>query len=154
MTYDSSQIYESYLPVYDTVPEKWEQARPFLVEILKKISLASNSREIGFFLEEQNLTGKSFIPSVNSPQEFRSIFRMTLNLGALNAGLNIFPHNINFDNNFTLFDLWVSATDSVAFNAITMSDPVNVTMDATNINVTSPAAFDRSLAVIEYLLEV
>ena len=45
-----SQTLESYVPVYDVVPEKWEEARPFLVEQLKKISEGVNTREIGFFL--------------------------------------------------------------------------------------------------------
>ena len=32
----NSQEFESYVPVYDTVPEKWEEARQFLVEHLKR----------------------------------------------------------------------------------------------------------------------
>jgi hypothetical protein len=34
-----SQIFDSYLPVYNVVPEKWEDARPLLVEILKKYQM-------------------------------------------------------------------------------------------------------------------
>lgn len=153
MTYNSSQVYESYLPVYDTIPEKWEQSRPFFVEVLKKIALSVNEKEIGFVINEQNLTGKQFVPSATMPQQFRSIFRKAFDLGALNVGANSFPHGITFDSQFTLIDLWVSGTNSVAFTAMTLVGP-EVTMDATNINITSPAAFDRSIAVIEYLLEV
>jgi hypothetical protein len=56
-----SQVYESYVPVYDSVPEKWEDARQFLVEQLKKISNAVNNREIGYYINDQILSGKQFI---------------------------------------------------------------------------------------------
>jgi hypothetical protein len=158
MTLDSQQ-FESYVPVYDVVPEKWEEARPFIVEQLKKISNAVNIREIGWFLDEELLSGKAFIRGSESSQDlgnsqvFRQIFRKVIDCGALTAGVKTVAHGINFDINFTLIQLWVSATNSTTFNAITMSDPQNVTMDATNINITSPGVFDRSFAVIEYLLE-
>jgi len=150
----SSQTFESYLPVYDVVPEKWEDARQFLVETLKKISNVTNDREIGFFLDEELLTGKQFIGTVATPQEYRSVFRKVLNTGALIAGANTAAHGINFDSRFTLVDMWVSATNSVGLTAVTMSNPQNVTLDATNINITSLAAYDRSFSVIEYMLEV
>ena len=63
MTYNSSQIFESYIPVYDAVPEGWEQARPFIVEQLKALANAANIREIGWYLDEELLSGKQFIPS-------------------------------------------------------------------------------------------
>jgi hypothetical protein len=155
-----SQQFESYVPVYDVVPEKWDDARPFIVEQLKKVSNAINIREIGWFLDEELLSGKAFIPGLNnimdggSSQVFRQIFRKVVDCGALTSGVKNVPHGITFDNNFTLIQLWVSATNSTTFQAITMSDPQNVDMDATNININSPAVYDRSFAVIEYLLEV
>jgi len=76
MTNDSTN-YESFLPVYDTVPEGWEDARPFLVEILKKISTAVNIRTIGWMLQEQLLSGQAFVPGTPSasdnPEQFRQV---------------------------------------------------------------------------------
>ena len=162
MTSITSQEFESYVPVYDTVPEKWEDAREFLVEHLKKISNAVNIREIGFFLDEELLSGKQFIPTVamsgpnsGNSQQFRTVLRKVIDVSPLVVGVN--PpkaHGIVFDINFTLIDLWVSATNSVTFQAITMSDPQNVTMDAVNINITSTAAFDRAFAFVEYIQEI
>lgn len=149
----TSQIYESYLPIYDTVPEKWEEARPFFVEQLKKISEAVNTREIGYFQETQIITGKQF-PKLNGPEEFRTVFRKVIDSGALIAGVNPpIAHGITYNNQFTLVDLWVAATNSVGLTSrlITGND---VTLNATNVNITSPAAFDRSWVIIEYLLEV
>ena len=156
MSSDTSQIFESYLPVYDVIPDKWEDARQSLVEHLKKISNAVNVRTIGFLLDEELLSGQAFIPGVtipgNNPSEFRQVFRKVIDLGALVIGANVVAHGITFDANFTLIDLWVSATNSGTLMAqvITNND---VIMDATNITVTSASAYDRAFAFVEYLLE-
>lgn len=157
----TSQEFESFLPVFDTVPENWDDARQFLVENLKKISNAINDREIGFYLNEELLSGKQFIPLVSmsgpsssNSQQFRTILRKVIDVSPLVIGANVFAHGITFDVNFTLIDLWVSATNSTTFTAVTMSDPQNVTMDATNINITSTAAYDRAFAFVEYIQEI
>ncbi len=156
---NNSQIFESYVPVYDAVPEKWEDAREFLVEHLKKISNAVNIREIGWFLDEELLSGKQFIPSnaqaiiAGSPPLARTVLRKVVDCSPLVAGPNTFAHGINFDANFTLIDLWVAATNSGTLVAQVITDS-NVTLDATNININSPGAFDRAFCVIEYIQEL
>lgn len=153
----NSQEFNSSLPVYDAIPESWEEARQYLVEQLKKISNVVNQREIGYFLDIELVSGKNFLPPIGlsgTSQQYRTIFRKVVIIGPIVAGVQSVPHGITFDVNFTLISLWVSATNSTTFNAITMSDPNNVTMDATNINITSPGAFDRVYAVVEYTLEV
>ena len=153
----SSQEFESFVPVYDTVPEKWEDARQFLVEHLKKISNAVNIRTIGFYLDEELLSGNAFIPGAvipgNNPGIFRQIFRKVIDVSPLIAGVNVYPHDIDFDIRFTLIDLWVCGTDSIGFTALTINGN-DVIMDATNLTITSPQAFDRAFAVIEYLQEL
>lgn len=152
MTYNSSQILESFIPLYDTVPLEWEKARPFLVETLKKISEGVNARTIGFHLEEQLLSGNQFIGLTTTPQQYRDIFRKVIDCSPLVAGANTFAHGITFDANFTLIHLWVSATNSTTFIAETLVG-TDVTMDVTNININSPGAFDRAFAFVEYTLE-
>lgn len=159
MTFNSQQL-ESYVPVYDTVPEKWEDARPFLVENLKKISNAVNIREIGFYLDEELLSGKQFIPTAemssnlsSTSQQFRTVLRKVIDVSPLSPGANTFAHGIVVDSNFTLIDMWVSATDSATPIAQVITDS-NVTIDATNININSPGAFDRAFAFVEYIQEV
>lgn len=152
---NNSQQFESYVPVYDTVPEKWEEGRQFLVEHLKKISNAVNIREIGWFLDEELLSGKQLFPGTSSAndQQFRSILRMVVNTGPLIAGLNPgINHNILFDVNFTLISLWVCGTNSATFKALTITGN-DVLMNATQLVITSPMAFNRSIAVIEYTQE-
>ena|ERR1700676_4474768 len=152
-----SQNFESYVPVYDTVPEKWEDGRQFLVEHLKKVSNAINAREIGFFLDQELLSGKAFVPGAtipgNNPGNMRSILRIVVDVHPLVIGVNTFAHGLVFDSNFTLIQLWVSGTNSSTLMAQTISGN-NVVMNATNLVITSPAAFDRAWAVIEYIQEL
>ncbi len=166
------QRLESFVPVYDAVPEKWEDARSFLVEQLKRISNAVNIREIGWFLDEELLSGKAFIPGseslsdLNTSQVFRQVLRKVIDFGQLPAaGTKAVPHGITVDANFTLTFMCAAATDPVSFIAfpIPYGDPtglanaVALTMDATNVYITvgiSRAQFTRCFVTIEYLQEV
>ena len=158
MNSNDSTFFDSYLPVYDDVPSKWEDARPFFVETLKRISNVVNARTIGYLLDEELLSGQAFIPGAtvpgNNPSIFRSVFRKVVDLGALAAGANAgVNHGITFDANFTLIDLWVAGTNSTTLTAKDISGN-DVLMNATQIVVTSPQAFDRAVCVIEYLQEL
>jgi len=117
MNPNQAQFFESYVPVYDVVPENWEDARGFITEQLKKLANAVNVREIGWFLDEELLSGKQFIPSnatallQETAPQFRTILRKVVDCGTLpNAGIKTVPHGIVFDNNFTLLNLYGAAT--------------------------------------------
>ncbi len=110
-------------------------------------------------LDEELLTGKQFIPGVTLPTgsvqpQFRSVLRKVIDCSPLIAGANVFPHGIVFDGNFTLIDLWISATKSTVVRSAQIITGNSVTMDSTNINITSPGAFDRAFAFVEYLQEL
>lgn len=164
-----SQIFESYVPVYDVVPEKWEDARPFIVEQLKRITNSLNVKEIGFFLDEELLSGKAFIPGTNTggtSQQFRQVLRKVIDFGTLpNAGTKLVPHGITVTNNFTLVFLGAYATDpnSLISFPIPYADPGNIlnnvaiNMGSTNIAITTginQSSFTRCYVIIEYLQEL
>lgn len=166
-----SQNFESYVPVYDAIPDKWEDAREFIVEQLKKISNAVNIREIGWFLDQELLSGKAFIPGINDAsdggtnQQFRTVLRKVVDCGALpNTGTKTVPHGITIDANFTLIDLYGAATDptnlisfSLDRSAPTLAQQVSIFLDANNINITTGSnrsSFTRSFIVIEYIQEL
>jgi len=163
----TSQTFESYLPLYDMIPENWEDARAFLNEQLKRIGNAVNVREIGWFLDQETVNGQLFIPSATATQndQYRTIFRKVISMGTLpNAGTISIPHGITFDANFTLVHLWAAATKpTAAFSAIpipyaspTLNENIKINMDATNVNVTTAidyTAYTRCYAIIEYILE-
>lgn len=153
MSTNDSQIFESYVPVYDAVPEKWDDAREFLVEQLKKVSEAVNVREIGFFLDEELISGKQFIPGTTNPQEFRTILRKVIDFSPLAVGVNSKPHGINIDSSFRLIDLYGACSDTVTLTGGPINQP-NIIYDSANININSPAAFEFAQAVIEYIQEL
>lgn len=165
MSGPTSDIYQAYPPVYDAIPQKWEESRDFLVEALKLITNALNVREIGFFLEEQLVSGQQFIPAT-AGGELRDVFRKVINFGALpNTATKSVPHGITVDDNFTLVHLYASATKpTVAYSAIpipyaspTTADEIAINIDSTNINITTGSdrtAYTRCYVVIEYLLQV
>jgi hypothetical protein len=158
MTTPTSENFEAFIPVYDAVPETWEEGRQFLVEQLRKISTAINIREIGWLLDEEFLSGQQFIPSINisgGSNQFRTVLRKVVNCSPLVIGLNTFAHGIKFDVNFTLIQLYGAATNSVGLLAIPIPDgTTTISMDATNINITATAAFDRCFVVISYIQEL
>lgn len=175
MTFNSfsdSQQLESFLPVYDAVPDKWEDARSFIVEQLKRISNAVNIREIGWFLDQELLSGKAFIPGaeamidLSTSQVFRTVLRKVIDFGPLPAaGTKSVPHGITVDANFTLVQMFAAATDPVNLIAfpIDHADPgglanaVTVIMNATNVEITvgvNRSSYTRCFVTIEYLQEL
>jgi hypothetical protein len=154
---NSSQLFESFVPVYDTVPESWEDGRAFLVEHLKKISNAVNAREIGYFLDEELLSGKQFYPGASANvQQFRSILRKVVNCSPLVAGVNTFPHGITVDINFTLIQMFAAASDATTpFDSEPIPNGADaLSMDNTNIYITVADNWDRANTTIEYIQEL
>lgn len=156
-----SQNLESYVPVYDAIPSVWDEARPFIVEQFKKIANAVNAREIGFFLDQELLSGKAFIPGVNiandggSSQQFRTILRKVIEFPGLTVPVNTQPHGITIDANFSLIQMFGAATNSTALTGEPLPNGSDtITYDATNIYVTVASAYTRAWVVMEYIQEV
>lgn len=156
-----SQILESYVPVYDVVPEKWEDARPFIVEQLKKVSTAVNIREIGWFLDEELLSGKAFIPGTindlddGTSQQYRQILRKVIVFPGLAPGVNVQPHDIIVDSNFSLIQLFGAATNATTLTGEPIPNGADtISYDAVNIIITVAAAYTRAWAVFEYIQEL
>jgi len=156
-----SQNLESYVPVYDVAPKTWEEGMPFIVEQLKKLANAVNAREIGFFLDQELLSGKSFIPGVNiannggSSQQFRTILRKVITFPGLTVGLNTQPHGVTVDANFSLIQMFGAATNATTLKGEPLPNGADtITYDVTNIYVTVAAAYTRAWVVMEYIQEL
>lgn len=166
-----NEQFESYVPIYDVVPENWNDARPFIVEQLRRLANAVNIREIGWFIDEEVLSGKAFIPGNNTAfnqttsQLFRQVLRKVIDFGALPAaGLKSVPHGISITNNFTLTFLGAYASDPVNFIYFpipysdgTVNGAVSVFMTATDVSIavnSDRSSFTRSFVIIEYMQEL
>lgn len=151
----SSQQFESYLTVSDIIPEKWEEANPIILEQLKKIATAVNIREIGWFLDEELLSGGQFIPGVNNKQEFRTILRKVIICTPLVAGVNTFAHGITVDANFTLLHMYGAATNTGTFVAEPLPNGIDtLSMNATNVIITVTAGWTKANVTISYIQEL
>jgi len=119
---------------------------------------ATNIREIGWFLDEELLTGKSFIPGIRTgytSQAYRSILRKVIPFPGITVGVNTQPHGIVVDANFSLMQLYAAGTDSVALTGGPIPNGSDtITYTATDIVITSSLAYDRAWAVIEYIQEL
>lgn len=158
MTTPNDQFFESFLPIYDAIPDTWDDAKVLITERFRQIANAVNAREIGFFLDDELLSGKSFIPGVtipgNNPGEFRTVLRKVIDFGPIAAGINSRVHDILFDANFTLIQLWACATNSSTFLATTFANSDTIAINATNVNVLSNGTYDRCFVFIEYIQEL
>ena len=153
----TSQDFESYVPVYDVIPDKWEDAQAFLVEALKKIANAINVREIGWLLDQELLSGQAFIPATSSnPPQYRSVFRKVIDFSPVVGGVpKAVAHGINFDSRFTLLHLYAGATNSGTLLAEPIPNGADtITMDVMFITITAAASYDRVFCTVEYILEV
>ena len=162
----SSQQFESYLPNYDATPENWEEARVFLVEQLKKINQQINDRTIGFYLDQELLSGNSFIPDPGAAnqQQFRTVFRTVVIFGALpNATTKSVAHDLTVDANFQIVKMWLAASDPTGFTGFALSywsvasADITLNYTATDVVVTTESNysnFTKCYVVMEYCNEL
>lgn len=165
----TAQDLDAYIPVYDAIPENWEDARQYLVEQLKQMSNAINIREIGWFLDQELLSGKQFIPGSNltgTSTQYRSIFRKVVDCGQLpNNSTKQVAHGITFDANFTLMQLYGAATEPppgttaipLPYVDANTTNNIQLYIDGTNINIittSNQSKYTRSYVVIEYIQEL
>jgi hypothetical protein len=157
--FSDAQQLESFVPVYDAVPDKWEDARPFIVEQLKKISNAVNIREIGWFLDEELLSGKAFIPgsanidNLSTSQVFRQVLRKVIVFPGLVAGANIIAHGITNDANYEQIALWACATNSTTLTSTVFGNSDTIRVIGPDVIITSDGTYDRCKAYLEYIQE-
>jgi hypothetical protein len=160
----TSQIYDTFVPVYSMTPEKPEELSSFTTEQLRIHANGINVREVGWMVNEQILTGKNFMPITTTEEGFRSVFRIVVDFGALpNTGTKSVAHNIQtVDANFSLVQMWGAATDPVGLTFIpipyvsTSGSIVELNGDSTNVNITTndnKSNFTISYVVIEFLLQ-
>lgn len=142
MSVDSTN-FDVFLPLANTFPSQWDEARPLITEYLNKISNAINIREIGWLISKEYPTGGQLFSSVEG--QFRSVLREVIDFGALpNSATKSVPHHISYDSNFSLLNLVAGASDPVGLTAIPipfassiLTENIKLTIDNTNINITT-----------------
>lgn len=170
---------QQFAPVYDYIPEQWEEARGFITEAMRETANVTNANVKGYFLDEETLSGKLWTPraraSADDPIVYRNVFRKVVDLGGLNDFSTTSPqtvaHGIDTTEDTFIVALYGAASDPGAstltagiplpFVEITNAAPITVTnielrMDATNIILesgTDYSAYTRAWVVVEYVQE-
>ena len=153
-------------------PEQFnDDFRLQLRKYLNDIVISLNVKETGFYIENEVPTGGLFIPtfSTDTPSNvtYRPMFRVVVDFGALpNNSTKSVPHGITTTQDYSIIRLNGAATDPGA-TTITEAIPIPfvstnplqvvLTMDATNINITTGmdrTNFTRTFIVIEYIKEI
>jgi len=158
-----SQDFNQQLPIFDVLPDKWEDARESINDRLREIANAVNIRSVGWEIDKEITTGKKYIPQSGSV-EYREISRFTLEVGPLpnNTTKNVAHGLTNVDATFRLLSMWGGATNTTSFISIPLphtsiaGNPVEIMMDATNFIIKTNADysnFDHAVIIIEYTYE-
>jgi hypothetical protein len=154
-----SQNLDAYVPVYDVVPDEKEDLGAFLVEQFKRHAEGINTRQIGFYLDQELLTGGAFIPGSNnvldggSSQTFRSILRIVVIFPGLVPGVNTMPHEITNDANYEQIKLWACATNSTTLTSTVFGNSDTIRVIGPNVQITSDGTYNRCKAYLEYIQE-
>lgn len=160
----------SYVPTTNV----WDVARLYEVEVnsqefkellvrlyqnVNNIAIALNTKSTGYYINEEFVSGKLFFnPASNDPLQLRPGFIMTVNTGALGAGVTAVNHNIAVTNTFKWMFISGAATNTntlvgypITF-AGAAGNNIEVTVSATQvlINNNSGVTFTDSQVTLEY----
>ena len=160
-----------YLPPNIDIPDSWEDAKPVLIDYLIRAAHALNAREIATY-QDANVTGGSNISETVTGQawftagdanKFRYGSRTVIDFGALpNTATKSTAHGINVTANTRFTRIYGVANDpSTSFIPLpfvdTAGNSIELNVDATNVNVITPAdytAYTDTYIVLEYVENV
>jgi len=138
------------------------------------IVIALNTRDSGYYCQEEYINGQLFYPNysrsdsaTSTPPQFRQVYRKVIDCGALpNAGVKNIAHGITFlpaagNTTFIATRIYGAATDPAAriliplpYSSPTLNQNISVSVTATNIVITTGinmTAYTTSHVVVEYL---
>lgn len=151
-----------FIPTTMMIPDDNEEMRVRLYQYLNTIALATNAKDTGYYTLEEFLCGQTFFPNPTIlPGEAnylikRGAYRKVVDFGALpNTATKSVAHGITIFNTFSFTRIYATATNPVGLSFFPIpGNGCNITVDATNVNITTTAnmtAYTRCIVVLEYL---
>jgi len=156
-----SDNFETFIPVYDGLPDTYEEAREYLVEQLRQVADGVNSRDYGVYADVEVINGQEF--GVGT-EELKPVFRKVIDLGGLpDFGVTDpkqVAHGITFSENARITRFYGTATDPATSN-LTSAIPlpyvqmsagahIGLEIDGTNIELYGNGAADYSAYTTAY----
>lgn len=171
----SNERLGQFAPVYDYIPEDWDEGRRTLVQALRETANVANAGVRGNHVEAEVISGKTWTAkaraTLSDPIVYRNVMRKVIDLGGLNDFSVTSPqnvaHGITTNANTFITALYGAASDPGA-STLTAGIPlpyvdtsalgacIGLRMDATNIilvSATDYSAYTRAWIVVEYVQE-
>lgn len=159
-----SNDFDTYIPVYNAIPEEWEDARQFLIERLREIVDGVNARDYASYIDRDTLNGQLWLPGIGT--SFRDVFRKVIDLGGLPDFGTTDPknvaHGITFSANTCITRLYGAASDPgvttlnsgipLPYVEPTASAHIGIEIDGTNIIINGNGATDYSAYTCAYVV--
>lgn len=162
MTFNPNNSLGPFIQTSLYFPEHFPELRVKLIEYFQSVATNINIRQIGVFDLQEFVNGQQWFTSGN-PQLKRFGFRQVYELPATAAGATtVIPHNITGVNTTTTFThIYGTCVTDVVDNrpipyasATTVTDQIEINVDATNINVINGASapgITSGYIILEYL---
>jgi hypothetical protein len=133
----------------EVFPEDIGQLVIRLTQIYQDIAQKANLREISNYTFEENPNGQQYpavtaAPATGTVQNPRNAYRKTINITALAAGANSFPHGITYPapNTIRFVDIWGTIFDLATQSYQSLAnDDIHLEVLGPNVVITIPAAY-------------
>jgi len=165
----------TFLPVYDVVPDEWEEAQSMLSDALRLISETVNTKDSGYMIQQEILASSQFYKGTG--EALRPIYRKVIDFGTLpdnttktlTHGISTNSDGTSIDSKFTLVNMYLSATKgtitadpnpisfSLQYYSLDLSADIVLYLTAVNVVVktlSNYSLYTRSSIVLEYIKEV
>ncbi len=163
MTYAPTNSQSSFLPVEFALPKDGKDFIDFINKRERLTASIVNIKENGNYELNELLSGQQWFAVELNPRKTRYTYRTVVNFGPLpNASTGSQPHNIQVTETTIFTRIYATATDpNTRFipipyvNVTTPTDGVELSVDATNVNITTTTAnyiaFTTCYVVLEYI---
>ena len=159
-----SNDFDSYIPVYSSIPEEWEDSRQFLTERLRELTDGVNARDFAQYIDRNTLNGQLWLPGTGNV--LRDNFRKVINIAPLpdfgvTSPKNV-AHGITFSED-TCITRFYGAASNPAASDLTSGIPlpfvdmpgaahIGIEIDGTNIIITGDGSTDYSAYTCAYVV--
>lgn len=165
---DTTQIWDmaQQMQQVDVNSADFKELLVRLYQNINKICIALNHKDTGIYAEEEFVNGQNFpaLPTTpgDTPQPPRQVFRKIIQFGALpDNTTKSEAHGITVTSGFNFTRIYAASSDKTGSNYIpipfaspTLADNIALTVDATNVNITTGSdrtAFTDTWVILEYL---
>lgn len=152
MSFKPDSSFGNYLPESVTLPKAQEALFDVLKRVLEDYARMINRKDTATYETVEIQSNQQYFS--NNPKVKRFAFRKVVELGTLATGVNTVAHGITTTSDFIFTHVYGSIYNQATPLWVPIpNDGILVTVDATNVNVTIPAAYNgfKGQLVLEFL---